>query len=92
MAPEYYKALVNLAIEHRIKTGSSEKFDERLLSEMEDHWRRLVKRWGDRRSGEETYGYKDEENIRGNLGYISDRWNCAFRIRWIIDGVRSGKI
>lgn len=39
----------------------------------------------DTRSGEETYGYKDEESIRSNLAYICDRWRCAFRIKWLID-------
>jgi len=37
----------------------------------------------DYRQGEETYGYKEEE-ILGNLQYISDRWGAAFRIAWLI--------
>jgi len=39
----------------------------------------------DTRSGEETYGYKSDEDILCNLFYISDRWGCAFRVRWILD-------
>lgn len=40
----------------------------------------------DFRTGEESYGYTKEEcNIRERMSYISDRWNCSFRIRWILD-------
>lgn len=39
----------------------------------------------DLRTGFETYGYKTLESIKGNLEYISDRRNCTFRIRWILD-------
>jgi len=39
----------------------------------------------DLRSGAETYGYKNEEYIMYNLQYISDRWNCTLRVRWILD-------
>lgn len=45
----------------------------------------------DTRSGEETYGYEDDEHILGQLVYISDRWNCSFRIRWMIDLVKDYK-
>lgn len=38
----------------------------------------------DYRTGDETYGYK-LGNIRGNLSYISDRFFCSFRIRWMLD-------
>lgn len=39
----------------------------------------------DYRTGEESYGYKDQDYIEERMSYISDRWYCAFRIRWIID-------
>ena len=39
----------------------------------------------DDRPGEETYGYKDDEDIKHNIHYIADRWNCQFRLRWLID-------
>jgi len=48
----------------------------------ENHY---VESEGDWRSGEEVYGYKDEESILGNLKYISDRWGAACRLRWMID-------
>lgn len=39
----------------------------------------------DYRSGKETYGYDDLESIQYSLSYISDRWKCAFRVRWLIE-------
>lgn len=39
---------------------------------------------GDVRLGNETYGYRDDESILGNLCYISDRWCAAFRIAWML--------
>ena len=39
----------------------------------------------DYRTGEESYGYSNQDYIEERMSYISDRWNCAFRIRWIID-------
>lgn len=39
----------------------------------------------DFRTGYETYGYKDMESIMDNICYINSKWNCAFRIRWILD-------
>lgn len=36
----------------------------------------------DNRSGAETYGFESWED---DLEYISDRWNCQFRIQWLID-------
>lgn len=45
----------------------------------------------DRRTGEEVYGYVESE-IRDTMCYISDRWNCAMRIRWLIDGIENGAL
>jgi len=39
----------------------------------------------DTRSGMETYGYKSKDSILASLEYISDRWHCRFRLRWLID-------
>ena len=36
----------------------------------------------DFRSGFETYGYS---NPLTRLHYISDRWDCSFRVRWLIN-------
>jgi hypothetical protein len=36
-------------------------------------------------SGKESYGYDGIESIRGNLSYISGRWRCCFRVRWLIE-------
>jgi len=39
----------------------------------------------DDRTGEQTYGYNSPEEIEGNLNYISDRFNCEFRLQWMLD-------
>ncbi|RLF43496.1 MAG: hypothetical protein DRN17_06260 [Thermoplasmata archaeon] len=44
---------------------------------------------GDYRSGYETYGYGD--NNLTHLLYISDRFNCQFRLRWLYDGIVGNK-
>lgn len=44
-----------------------------------------IEEFTDYRSGQETYGFDDLDSIKFTLHYISDRWKCAFRVRWIID-------
>jgi hypothetical protein len=61
----------------------------RLLPELQRIYPRLARAAGDWRTGEETYGYN---NVGRDLSYISDRWRVAFRVRWLTDGLRSGKI
>lgn len=46
----------------------------------------------DYRSGFETYGYisddddtTDAQYVLNQLDYISDRWQCSFRVRWLIN-------
>ena len=39
----------------------------------------------DPRPGKDTYGYKSLGSIKSNLEYISDRWQCQFRVRWLLD-------
>ena len=39
----------------------------------------------DFRTGFETYGYENDKYIRNQLSYISGRWNCSFRIKWLLD-------
>lgn len=39
----------------------------------------------DDRSGEETYGYQDDEDILINLQYVSDRYSAEFRLQWVLD-------
>lgn len=38
----------------------------------------------DTRTGYQTYGYRSYESIIGNLDYISDRYNCRFRLQWLL--------
>lgn len=30
--------------------------------------------------------------IETTMSYISDRWSCAFRLKWLIDGIEEKKI
>lgn len=92
MRPQKFRYLVNMAIQHRMKTGSSEKFTKPLIMRMIREWYKMAKCENDYRRGSETYGYKDQESIDYNILYISDRWNCAFRLKWLIDGVADGLI
>lgn len=63
-----------------------------LLREMKRVWPKLAKQDNDFRNGYESYGYETPESIYNNLHYISDRWFCAFRLRWLIDGIEGGHI
>ncbi len=50
---------------------------------------RFMTEEGDFRSGYETYGYSNNQD---NMEYISDRWHCAFRLKWLIDGIENGAL
>lgn len=39
----------------------------------------------DHRSGEEIYGIKSNDHWNSDLSYISDRWRCTMRVRWMLD-------
>lgn len=90
MRPTKFKRAVSDAIIHRLETGSSALFTPRLRHRMEREWRRLAKENGDYRAGVDTYGYDGEVEV--DLCYISDRWRCAFRVRWLLDGLEGGHI
>lgn len=53
--------------------------------ELETLYTKYSKQDNDYRSGRETYGYGSEELIQNTVHYISDRYETAFRIRWILD-------
>lgn len=91
MRPERFCYEMNLAFDNWHETKSILRFIS-LMREMERVWKKWSVRDGDSRSGEETYGYKDQERIKYDMFYISDRWNCAFRLKWLIDGIKNGKI
>lgn len=73
---------IQKAIDHWLETGDNKLLlDQR--SELHGLWSDFSADEDDYRSGEETYGYKD---VKSTMEYIADRWKCAFRISWIIDG------
>lgn len=89
MRPNEFYSEVTKAIEFKLKTGSSEKFIPYLIDLMERECADFQINENDYRTGAETYGY---ENVESQLSYISDRWNCAFRLRWLLDGINGGHI
>lgn len=91
MRPERFRYEMNLAFDEWFKTRSTKRFHS-LMREMERVWKKLSKQENDYRTGEETYGYSDVETIEYNMLYISYRYLCAFRLKWIIDGIKNKKI
>lgn len=89
----YYNVLEDLSLE-QIKN----KLQPFLLWLKRHYELVLLPRDPDFRSGFDTYSYTDvfptegkynldinEEYIKGVISYISDRWQCSFRVRWIIN-------
>lgn len=95
MSEAMLESIFNLKIEramtHRRISGNISLFDETLVSEMKKYYDAMSLWEGDYRSGAETYGYENEESIQYTLLYISDRWRCAFRLKWLIDLVEREK-
>ena len=85
------KKSVQKAIDYWLETGDNSLLVNETLY-LEETWKTQSKGEGDFRPGVETYGYVDDKSIRNNMEYISDRWLCAFRIRWILDGLENGRI
>ena len=85
------KDAIDEAIEYKIETGSNAQLLP-LMQQMRDAYSIMSHEEEDYRSGQETYGYEDQESIQNNLVYISDRWRCAFRLRWLLDGLSEGHI
>ena len=88
MRPEKANNTVQKAINRWLKGDKADL--KKSLPAMRKLYKKAVKDEGDFRSGRETYGYIDQETIELNMEYISDRWRCAFRLRWLIDGVGGG--
>lgn len=91
MRPQKLDRLLGRAIYFWMRGDSAPMY--KLLPELKRIYPRYAKQCGgDWRGGEETYGYGDREKTEDTLNYISDRWRCAFRIRWIIDGLEKRAI
>lgn len=82
---------IQRAIDHYCDTMSVEKFTPEVIENLKNLYEFYSKDENDYRTGEETYGYESDESIMYTFEYISDRWLCAFRIRWILDGLEQGK-
>lgn len=91
MRPEKFRYEMNKAFDHWFETKSVDKFRP-LLREMKRVWSKLSKEENDFRIGNDTYSYCDRDSIETTMSYISDRWRCAFRLKWLIDGIEENKI
>jgi hypothetical protein len=91
MRPETFRYKMNRAFDYWTDTKSISSFLP-LLREMDRVWKKWSERDDDYRTGDQTYGYADEYRIEYDMWYISDRWNCAFRLKWLMDGLSSEKI
>jgi hypothetical protein len=85
------KKRVQRGIDHWLSTGENLLLVDELRF-LEKMWGELSRNENDCRRGDETYGYANAESIKLDMEYISDRWFCAFRIKWLIDGLENGKI
>ena len=72
-----------------ILDGRGTEVLEFIMEDMLVLWESLAKEEQDYRGGE-VYGY-DTGTIENTLKYISDRWRCSFRLKWLIDGVQQTK-
>lgn len=97
MRPEKFDYQMDLAFSEYFKYGKFDKFKQ-LKREIKRVWLKLAKSENDFRSGEETYGYDlsivpsngRNLSIAQSMSYISDRWKCAYRLKWLIDGMEKG--
>ena len=82
------KVLWNKFIEQGfLKTASLIQIQKELKS-IEPELEAMYKEYwseNDWRDGFDTYGYVCLEDIKDNLKYISDRWSCQFRLKWLLD-------
>ena len=97
MRPQKAKREINKVLwRYFIENGDLQKMSLSDIIEklkvIEPHLKKMydiaIKNDQDFRSGKETYGYKSIERIKDDLTYISDKWNCSFRIRWILDLIK----
>lgn len=91
MRPEKFRYEMNKAFDLWIETKSVSQFTP-LLREMDRVWKKWAKQEDDHRTGMDTYEYVTKESIRNNMFYISDRWRCAFRLKWLYDGLKDKHI
>lgn len=86
MRPQKARRIINRAI-HQYLYDYHYKPLQRSLPALKSLYVSCLRSELDFRTGYETYGYRDAEFIKNNLNYISDRYQCAFRLKWIIDGI-----
>lgn len=68
--------------DHGYSPEDASKVLQRYKKHIYRQWVKFAKKEGDWRTGEEAYGFGD---VAAQLHYISDRYQCAFRMRWLYD-------
>ena len=91
MRPERFRYEMNKAFDVWFEEKTEAQFLP-LLREMKRVWKKWAKEEDDSRTGLETYGYETHKSVMNNMLYISDRWRCAFRLKWLLDGIEQGHI
>ncbi len=86
MRPEALRYRLNTAICYWLQTKDNSKLKV-LLEPMKKLWLRYAKEENDFRLGTD---HSDYSEVYLYMEYISDRWQCAHRLRWIIDGIENG--
>lgn len=71
---------IEQGLEEYINYASIESL-KKIEPSIRTHWAKLANYENDYRTGEKTYGYK---NSKESAEYIVDRFNCAFRLNWIL--------
>lgn len=97
MRPQKARNIINKSISYYLKGNRSALYKalpaiKKMYKKCKIEEKRLCSEYDiepDIRSGNEIYGYFNQVSIDNNLMYISDRWNCVFRLRWLLDGVQN---
>ena len=90
MRPEKAYYIIKTALENYM-TKRHLMYSRDMLQACIKLYKKCMKVEHDYRTGEETYGYETRELIEQNIHYISDRFYCQFRLKWLIDGINMRK-
>ncbi len=77
-----------LSLSHKQSLAKTQEQLAKFKTDLAELYEASIKISGDNvdlRTGAETYGYHNEEQVKSDMIYISDRWQASFRIKWLID-------
>lgn len=93
MRPEKAYRLVQTFID-RWNDGNTKEVNNLIpvINKLLKKFQRQERDYPNNMNGYESYGYESKESVENNMMYISDRWKCEFRLRWLLDGIEGGHI